>query len=249
MGFCYDMTAIFSLWDPPLPPVDCDGIRMEAYQPSVAGPVFHAKGDTMIRVKDFRFSRAKFNVYQFLSLYCSPVPCVVVPVLIFQKYDDWTWWIGLFLMLNFWIWLGGIILSSFVTCWVLGCIHGVRQRPLLTMRKRAIKLYKVFFSSDWDIKGKDGVPLCETLAASAIEADAAAAEGQGAPDPAHAEHLEAGLAHAQERASLAEARASVAEARASGAEAQVAELQARLDTLAPSQPSMIARRAMFPLAL
>lgn len=246
MGLCYDLTSIFSLWDPPLPPVECDGIRMEAYQPSMSGPVFHARGDTMVKVKAFRFYRTKYNLYQHASLYGSPLPCIVIPVFIFQKYDDWTWWIGLFAMLNLWVWVGGIMISTFVTAWVLGCMHGVRQRPLLTMRQRAVGLFQVLFSLDWDIKGPDGISLSASLEPSALQlegieivCDAIDDEVPAAEDTdeARVQYLEAGLAQAQERASIAEERASSAEARANIAEARVAELEANLNKLAWRQPS------------
>merc|ERR1712232_40561 len=101
---------------------------MEAYQPSCAGPVFRAVNNKMVRVKEFRWYRFKFNVYQFGILYFGPIPCTIAPILVFQKQSDWVWWVALLSMINFWIWVGGILLSTFVTAWVLGMAHGVRQR-------------------------------------------------------------------------------------------------------------------------
>merc|ERR1719221_1298770 len=109
-----------------MPPVYFHGIRMDAYQPSCAGPVFHRVGNEMVRIKDFRWYRLKYNVYQFGILYFSPLPCVVVPIFVFQKHDDWIWWVALFSMLNFWIWVCGVLLSTFVAAWVLGGVQGVR---------------------------------------------------------------------------------------------------------------------------
>jgi len=249
MGLSYDLTSIFSLYDAPLPPVECDGIRMEAYQPSISGPVFHAKGDTMIRVKDFRLRRTKYNVYQFTVLYGSPLLCVAIPTLIFQKYADWMWWIRLFLMLNLLIWVGGIMLSNFVTAWVLGCIHGVRQRPVLTMRQRARALFKVVVWLDWDIQGPDGVILSARLEPSVTEDDIPAAEDQAALDAAGV----AGLAKAQERASIAEARVAELEAKlelfVSGALPTVVGAATKATSFFPTLPQQAAPSKATELAL
>jgi len=105
------------------------------------------------------------------------------------------------------------MISTFVTSWVLGCIHGVRQRPALTMRQRAIALFKLVFWLDWDIKGPDGVILSTRLEPSVPDDCIPAAEDQAALDAAGVEYLEARLAKAQERASIAEARVAELEAK------------------------------------
>jgi signal transduction histidine kinase len=228
MGFSYDLTSVFTLWDAPAPPVDFDGIRMEAYQPSVAGPVFVAVGNRMVRVKHFRWARFKYNVYQFSVLYGSPVVCIIPPLFIFGKHDDWTWWVGLFLMLNFWIWIGGVFISTFISTWAMGLSYGVRQNPALTMKERARTLFKVFFSFDWDIPG-------QRVAARDLEPAAPdAVKLEGLDDVLEVtEHkssaaVQAALAKVQEQLQEKVAALSIAEERARLAEAQVVDLEDRL---------------------
>lgn len=224
MGFAYDLTSIFTIWHPPDPPVSFEGIRMDAYQPSCAGPVFHAIGNKMVRVKDFRFHRAKYNVYQFVGLYFSPAVCIAGPVFIFEKQADWTWWLVLFLMLNFWIWVGGILLSTFVTAWALGFAHGVRQEPTLTLRVRFRKLFNVFFSFDWNIEDNATAAKDLNITPAKLGADAPATE-----ETDRAEDLHAKMRQLYEQLAISERERLAAVARANIAVARVDALEAMLD--------------------